>query len=187
MGLVTVSADTQARLLQMLDKQDISECLLRYTRGMDRLDRELLLSAYHPDALDHHGELCRSPIEFWEYYSDWHRQYNLAHHHSISNSTIELEGDNAHVETYWQFQAVNVDASTTLHGGRYLDRFEKRQGQWKISARACIMEWHGKLGDIVFDEATEAANSKPGVGRRDRQDRSYQRPLKIPPPASTME
>jgi hypothetical protein len=186
MGVV-VSADTQARLLQLLDKQDISECLLRYTRGMDRLDRELLLSAYHPDAVDHHGDLCRSPSEFWEYYSDWHRQYNLAHHHSISNSTIELDGDSAHVETYWLFQAVNVDDSTTLHGGRYIDRFEKRQGQWKIAARACIMEWHGKLGDIVFDEATQAANSMPGVGRRDRQDRSYERPLNIQPVASAVE
>jgi len=177
--LIAVNADTQGRLLQMLDKQDIIDCLTRYTRGMDRLDRELLLSAYHPDALDHHGDLVRSPIEFWDYYSDWHRQYNRAHHHSISNFTIELAGDSAHVETYWLFQAVNVDESTTLHGGRYIDRFEKREGQWKIAVRACIMEWHGKLGDIVFDKATETANSMPGVGRRDSQDRSYERPLLI--------
>lgn len=182
-----MSTDTQARLLQLLDKQDISECLLRYTRGMDRLDRELLLSAYHPDAVDHHGDLCRSPTGFWEFYSDWHRQYNLAHHHSISNSTIELDGESAHVETYWLFQAVNIDDSTTLHGGRYIDRFEKRGGQWKIAARACIMEWHGKLGDLVFDEATEAANRMPGVGRRDRQDRSYERPLKVLAAASTAQ
>ena len=174
-----MDAEMQARLLELLDKQDIAECLLRYTRGMDRFDKDLVLSAYHPDAIDHHGAFCGSPTEFWEHYRHWHETYNLAHHHSISNSSIELDGDTAHTETYWLFESVNVDESVTLHGGRYVDRLEKRNGQWKISARACIIEWHGKLGDIVIDEASEAANNLPGIGRRDNLDRSYERPLTI--------
>jgi hypothetical protein len=28
---------------------------MRYSRGIDRLDRDMLLSAYHPDAIDDHG------------------------------------------------------------------------------------------------------------------------------------
>ena len=174
-----MNAEIEARLLELLDKQDIDECLLRYTRGMDRFDKELVLSAYHPDAIDHHGAFCGSPTEFWEYYRDWHQTYNLAHHHSISNTSIELDGDTAHTETYWLFESVNVDESTSLHGGRYVDRFEKRKGQWKIAARACIIEWHGKLGDIEIDAASEADYNQPGIGRRDRQDRSYERPLTI--------
>ena len=88
-----------------------------------------MLSAYHPDALDHHGAFCGSLSEFWGHYHDWHRTYNLAHHLSISNTGIEFEGKTAHVETYWLFESSNVDASMTLYGGRYIDRFEKRAGQ----------------------------------------------------------
>ena len=40
---------------ELIDRQRIYECLLRYTRGMDRLDRELVLSAYHDDAVEDHG------------------------------------------------------------------------------------------------------------------------------------
>ena len=39
-----------ARLQALLDKQDILDALSRFSRGMDRLDRALYLSAYHADA-----------------------------------------------------------------------------------------------------------------------------------------
>src|SRR5882724_2908499 len=45
----------QMALRQLLDRQAILDCLHRYTRGVDRLDRQLLLSAYHADAIDDHG------------------------------------------------------------------------------------------------------------------------------------
>lgn len=176
-----MDAVTEARLLEMLDRQDILDCVHRYCRGMDRLDRELLLSCYHPDALDHHGGFVGGPVEFWEYFSAWHAKYNLAHHHTVSNHTVEVTGSTAHGETYWQFESVNTDGSMSLHGGRYIDRFEKRDGQWKIAARACLIEWHGKLGEIRPDPEEAAAQAEPGIGRRDRSDRSYERPLTIRP------
>ena len=33
---------------ELMDRQRIWECMLRYARGMDRLDVDLVLSAYHP-------------------------------------------------------------------------------------------------------------------------------------------
>lgn len=35
-----LSADQSRRLLEMLDRQEILDCIHRYCRGMDRLDRE---------------------------------------------------------------------------------------------------------------------------------------------------
>ena len=42
-------------LQQLIDRQQIHDCILRYCSGVDRFDREMLLSVYHPDAMDDHG------------------------------------------------------------------------------------------------------------------------------------
>ena len=146
---------------------------------MDRFDKELLLSCYHPDATDDHGSFVGSPNDFWNYYSAWHTKFNRAHHHSISNTTFELNGNTAHTETYWLFESMNPDGSNGLSGGRYIDRLEKREGVWKIAARACLIEWSGALGDIVIPEAFTNAYADTGISSRDRRDHSYIRPLNI--------
>lgn len=40
---------------ELLDREAIRDCLARYCRGVDRLDRALLLSTYWPGAEDDHG------------------------------------------------------------------------------------------------------------------------------------
>lgn len=177
-----MDAATEARMMQLLEKQDITECLTRYCRAMDRFDRELLLSCYHPDAIDDHGSFVGSPTEFWDYYYEWHSRFNRGHHHSISNISIDLHGDTAHTDTYWLFESMNTDGSNSLSGGRYIDRLEKRNGKWKIAARACIIEWLGSLGEIVIPEGLEKTYAETGVSSRDRNDISYMRPLKITRP-----
>jgi hypothetical protein len=64
-------------------------------------------------------------------------------------------------------------------GGRYVDRFEKRDGRWAVADRACLVEWNGELA------RTETAMD-PDLfihGSWDRSDISYQRPLKLDRPA----
>lgn len=177
---------TETRLLEMLDRQDIMDCLVRYSRAMDRFDKDLLLSCYHPDALDDHGAFVGSPEDFWNYHYRWHSQFNTGHHHSISNTSFDMDGDTAHTETYWLFESMNPDDSMSLHGGRYLDRFEKRDGVWKIAARVCITEWHGKLGEVEIDPGYAELMAGPGTLKRDKTDRSYERPLVVnrPPQAA---
>ena len=50
-----MDAETTALVRELKDRQEIYDCLMRYCRGIDRLDRDMLLSAYHPDAVDDHG------------------------------------------------------------------------------------------------------------------------------------
>jgi ketosteroid isomerase-like protein len=181
-----MDAATEARLLKLLDRQDIMDVLVRYCRSMDRFDREGLLSCYHPDAIDDHGAFVGTAAEFFEYYKPWHAKYNTGHHHSISNTSMEMDGATAHTETYWLFESMNADGSMSLHGGRYIDRFEKRDGVWKIAARACITEWHGKLGEVEIDPGYAKVIAGSGISARDRTDRSYERPLLLTRPNQQM-
>ena len=64
-----------------------------------------------------------------------------------------------------------------MHGGRYLDRFEKRDGKWAIAARKCLIEWGGALERIAMPAEVMAAYAATGTVSRDTTDASYARPL----------
>ncbi len=169
----------ERELRQLLDKRAIEECLLRYSRGVDRNDVELIRSAFHPDALENHSREVRGPLE--EGFLAWwipQQPQRQADQHLISNSTIDLEGDIAHVETYYMSVIqLRGEACVTLRGGRYADRFEKRDGAWKIALRIVLPEWDGKAETTM----TEAVWARVFRRTRDRSDPTYQRPLQNPP------
>ena len=58
-----MDAEAAALAREMKDRQEIYDCIMRYCRGIDRLDREVLLSAYHPDAIDDHGSTYVGGVE----------------------------------------------------------------------------------------------------------------------------
>ena len=112
------------------DRQAIVDCLMRYSRGIDRMDRELLLSAYHEDAIDDHGTFVGNREEFADYAMGLHTQIHLSHQHCLFNHTCDLDGEVAHTETYFMFVGINREGEMLMTaGGRYLDRFEKRNGR----------------------------------------------------------
>jgi len=167
-------------LQQLIDRQQIHDCILRYCSGVDRFDREMLLSAYHPDAKDDHGAFVGSAAEFVDWALAYHAKYQHTHKHYVLNHRCDLDGDSAHTETYWLFAGNNRRGpATSLHGGRYLDRFEKRDGRWAIAARKCIIEWGGALGDVPVPAEALAAYAATGVASRGKDDPSYMRPLQV--------
>lgn len=175
----------------LLDRQSISDCVARYSRGMDRLDRELVLGAYHDDAIDDHGKFIGGPKEFIDWSFAMHREHHHAQQHAVLNQTCDLDGDVAHAETYFIFTAMNKTGPPwSMSGGRYLDRFERRDGRWAIAHRVCIRDWAAT--DHAFDPddpttltATQASLSPSirkffrtaAAPRRDHLDPSYARPL----------
>jgi ketosteroid isomerase-like protein len=175
---------TASRLQELCDRQDILDCIHRYCRAVDRFDRELLLSVYHPDAIDDHGLFVGGPKEFADWAFAYHRQYQDCTHHIVTNHTCELQGETAHTETYWLFSGINKDAPSSIHFGRYLDRFERRNGKWAIAARACIIEWHGALGNLPVPPEALAAYAAVDTSARDKSDVSYHRPLEVRKQAS---
>jgi hypothetical protein len=169
--------NSSAEIQHLIDRQSIHDCLTRYCRGVDRFDRELVLSAYHPDAIDDHGVFVGMRDEFVDWVFALHGKGQISTQHHLTNHTCEIDGDVAHAETYYLFTARNVDETLWVAGGRYLDRLERRENQWRIATRYCIVEWSGTppAGPIPFADISDVhANGKPG---RNAADPSYLRPL----------
>jgi hypothetical protein len=179
---VTIDA-LPAAVQALVDRQAILDCLTAYSRGIDRRDRDLLMSVYHEEAWDDHAVFCGPAASFADWAYDFHEKYQSAHHHYILNHSCELDGDVAHTETYYLFAGVNREGpEVILSGGRYLDRFEKRVGRWAIAARKCLIEWGGTLNDVQYDPTYLAALRSSGVSTRGPADTSYERPLEITRP-----
>ncbi len=159
------------------DRQEILDCLHRYTRGVDRHDRALMLSAYHPDAFDEHGVADGVAADFCDWAIGWHGDFQTKHQHIIANHTVDLDGDTAHSETYYIFWGENREGPPTLAFGRYIDRFEKRGGKWAIAHRVCINEKAGQFIDVELPKEWADMLFSTGPSRRDRSDLSYLRPL----------
>lgn len=108
---------------------------------------------------------------------EWAEAYHdgalVAHQHYLLNTSIELDGDVAHVETYWIAAGTRPDLRHTLEGGRYVDRFEHRDDAWRISARRLVVEW---TNDPAALEGLWALGGRPA---QDRTDVSYLRPLTV--------
>lgn len=133
-------------LEQLADHVEIQQLLYRYCRGVDRGDRALIASVYHDDAQDDHGGFKGLGSDFANWIVDaMDRNRTIGQHH-ITNMLIEFDGDVAHGESY--FLAFHPDVvpgsdeeSLSFSGGRYLDRFEKRGGTWKIADRRVVFDW----------------------------------------------
>ena len=168
------------KLRELLDRTEILDCIHRYARGMDRLDREMVRSAFHDDAIDDHGGGFVGHIEA---FLDWAFEFHASqvrHQHYVSNHSVELKGNEAHSETYYLFVGTDRSAGKPLFitGGRYIDRFEKRDGRWAIAIRNCLVEWMTNWPADLPDEAVEFLKLH-GTVSRDKSDTSYDRPLQI--------
>ena len=172
-----MDAERLARLEQLLDKQDIIECLGRFSRGMDRFDREIYLSAFHPDAVMAAGPFVGSAADCYDWAMSMHEAGQIATHHNLLNTTIEIDGDTAHSETYYLFVGRNRDESNWIAGGRYIDRLEKRAGLWKIALRTNAIEWSGMVPTMGIPFADVPDIFANGAPARSKADPSYQRPL----------
>ena len=142
-----MDAKLEARVREMLDKQEIHEVLMRYCRGVDRGEADLVTASYHPDAVDDRGAMAvvgRDTGAKFTGSKAMTKTRQAGGQHFTGNVLIELEGDKAYVESYFiSFAATEKDDGeyTRMRGARYLDRFERRGGAWKIAYRVVADEW----------------------------------------------
>ena len=172
-----MDAERLARLERLAERQDILDCLGRFSRGMDRFDRELFLSAFHPDATIAAGLFVGGPAACYDWASSLHDQGQVATHHNLLNCTIDIEGSTAHTETYYLFVGRNRDATNWIAGGRYIDRLERRGGAWRIALRTNAIEWAGMVPTMPLPFADVPDIHVNGAPARSKDDPSYQRPL----------
>ncbi|MFA5939544.1 MAG: nuclear transport factor 2 family protein [Sinimarinibacterium sp.] len=166
------------RLEQLLHRQAILDCLVRFSRGMDRFDRDLFLSAFHADAVIAAGPFVGGPADLYDWASKLHRQGQAATHHNLLNHSCDIDGDVAHAETYYLFVGRNRDETNWLAGGRYIDRLERRDGAWKIALRTNAIEWSGMAPSTAIPFADVPDLHLNGTPSRSGDDPSYRRPLR---------
>ena len=166
----------------LLAKQAIRENMQNYCRGIDRLDRELFTSVFHPDAtVDYEGMVQCTAAEVTDIFMKSHREWAF-HSHQITNTTIQIEGEKAASETYVtavvrSFPDDDGHAVDFHCRGRYLDRWSKRDGRWAIDHRHLVMDI---LSEYMIVEKFEGNlhdrpdNSSLGLARRDRDDPMYE-------------
>ncbi len=170
-------SDRLARLNTLLERQDIHDCQLRFSRGMDRFDRECFLSAFHSDAIISAGEFVGGPVDLYDWASKVHDQGQVATQHNLLNHHCDIDGDTAHTETYYLFVGRNRDDSNWIAGGRYLDRMERRDAHWKIAFRTNVIEWSGMAPTMPIPFSDAAGLALNGLPSRSKDDPSYVRPL----------
>ena len=161
-------------LQALLDRAAIHDVLMRYCRGVDRCDEELVRSAYHPDAVDDHGYWTGSGWDFAAFIVSDLARRSSATTHAVANETITLHGDAADVESYvfaYLCPSPREDSGVGLFAGRYVDRFERRDGEWRIGRRTVVHDWSRRLQ--VAPGALGLPLDGFAQGRRDRTDPAF--------------
>lgn len=167
------------RVDEFASRAEITEVVIRYVRAIDRMDEAMLRSCFHPDSRHRHGafdglsgDFCSSAIEIC--------RRVRATHHQLGPVSIELAGEVAFVETYYTSHhrfgevppAGGQPHEDRIAGGRYVDRFERRDGTWKIAERVGVVEW------IRYEPSSDRGfwdGPAEHRGRRDSADPVYRR------------
>jgi hypothetical protein len=146
----------------LLDKQSMTECLMRYCRGVDRADEASFRSAYWPDATDDHVKYVGGVDGLVDF--TFSAIQKMRTQHMMGNILIEMESETtarceSYVHAYHETTGVFNDEEFIL-GGRYLDVFEKRGDEWRIKHRTVIVDyyWH----------STKTSNWETGRYRKGR-------------------
>lgn len=168
--------DRQAKIDAMLDKQDIYECLVRQSRGTDRCDRDLFLSGFHADSIVTAGPFVGSPADLYDWAAKFQAELYSATLHKLHQMTCDIQGDEAHTETYYFFVGC-MGENNLLAGGRYVDRFERRLGKWGMVMRNNFVEWTSMLPAMGSPLGEIPGLELNGLSAHDGSDASYIRPL----------
>lgn len=127
----------------LLAKQECAELVYRLARAIDRCDADLIADCYHPDATDDHGIIKGTIAEFIAGVIPMLQGMKRTQH-NITNLLVTLHGDEARGEAYFIAQHTLTPDTGEVEmfaAGRYLDRFERRGGEWKIAHRQAIYDW----------------------------------------------
>jgi hypothetical protein len=137
----------------MLAERAITKVLHRYAQGIDRYRLEQVRSCYWDEATDDHQPRFSGPIdEYVAWLADVLPPLDSISH-QLTNILIDVDlvGDVADVESYCISAVVPGPAgpeaaSRSLQCLRYVDRFERRDGEWKILRRRVIRDWEFEQG-----------------------------------------
>lgn len=162
-----------------MDENIIGEFQLRrvlstYSRAADRLDRDLLETICHDDAVIDMGEIYQGgPAGFIDVVEQFMGQMAATRHDLGNLFVLDAGPHHASGETYVQaWHRIETPEETrelTVYG-RYVTRIEERGGHWAITSHTEVIDWAREeaVDPTWFDNNTEMPK-----GQRDKSDLSY--------------
>jgi hypothetical protein len=132
----------------LIDREEIRDCVVRLARGEDRRDGELIKTCYWPDAMNDYGVFVGDFDQYFAWVVPGDPNILLTQH-ALGQTYIEIDGDKASAETHVaSYHRLNVAGAhqDSVIGGRYLDRLEKRGGEWRIAYRTLVYDWERAFG-----------------------------------------
>ena len=137
-------APSEALLQEMLDEFQLRKLVNSYCRAVDRGDIAHLRRLYHDDAEDDHGAFSTGLADDFLNELAAVRPYIRSMQHNVTTINFAISGDTAEGEIYTiathTFVTGDRDVDVIV-GGRYLDKYEKRDGTWKFIERTIVTDW----------------------------------------------
>ncbi len=141
---------------QMLAKHNIREAIARLARGEDRRDAALISASYWPDSVTDYGVFQGDFAAYLAWVVPGADAITNTQHVLGQTFTV-LHGTSAKAETQViSYHRIDYGAGTgtsdehdTVIGGRYLDLFECRDGEWRIASRKMLYDWYQDWGAAI--------------------------------------
>ena len=157
---------------EVIAEAEIKDVHLRYCRANDRRDEALMRGCFHPDAVIE----LPDPIDLETFIAMGRKVLGgyIVTWHNTGNQLVEVDGDVAWAEHYTT-SSHRIAASDggperdLIAFGRYVDRMERRAGEWRIARRAMIVDYN-RLDDVP---PMPSGGYPSRGGARDRSDPSY--------------
>jgi hypothetical protein len=163
----------ETELRQLLDKQAIAELQYAYAEGIDRRDSQLLEKLFTADCQLHYGAYDRPArflIDTWR--ADQPPAF-LMTHHLYGNVCVRFHGpDRARSITYFfahHRAHRNGAVMDEMIRGRYLDRLNRQDGQWRFAERTIVFDW-SKISAPDTHNWWDAPGDPAKVGAYGRED-----------------
>ncbi|MHB9879387.1 nuclear transport factor 2 family protein [Pacificimonas sp. ICDLI1SI03] len=143
-----------AAVQALLDREALRTLIYAYCNAADRHDHAKMRSLYHEDAIDDHGAMSSGPaMDFIDKLPEIQAPMEILHH-NVTTINLALDGDYAEGEVYLiALHRVRGEDGPfdVLVGGRYFDKYEKRDGVWKFAHRAIVADWANIHSPSIVD------------------------------------
>lgn len=163
--------DLEAEVRDLAARRDITDAVHRYMRGLDRLDPALQRTAFHDGAWVDCGLMAGDADAFVAFAQDLLAGME-ATHHLLGQVRIELQGERALGECYFQAwhatRGADGEPRDLFIAGRYIDEYACKNGEWRIAKRLLITDW---VKDDPADHGFYAAN--PTTNRAGRRGEDF--------------
>jgi len=131
-------------LAQMLAERAITKVLHKYVQGVDRRRFEQIEECYWPEAVDDHGAFSGSIKDYIAWLKEVLPNMSVSSH-NFTNILIDVDvaAGTAESETY----SLNMGKMSApphddhLAAIRYIDRWERRDTEWRIIHRKIERDW----------------------------------------------